>query len=376
MNTYCVRESDGLRGLPEGFLGLPVELYRGDPLWIPEATDEVARSFSSANPWFDRGMARCFCVPGKARVAVFVTPGQQVDGADAAYFGFWESTGDTEADRRLFARATEWARRQGAQAIYGPINFTTYANYRLRLGRNDCEAPFPGEPYNPPEYPRILERNGFRLRHRYLTFSTPRAEIDPLVRIGSAGIARLEADGYRFERLYPQRWLSELPELHALANAAFKLNFGYSPLSYAEFREMCGERLVRLACLRSSTIARTPDGRPVGFCLVYPHYGSLVAQGAGASRRSVSELQYSRDLAALRVRGLRVAIAKTAGVHPEHRLQGLYYAMAARAILWGDDVYDFWHAAIIRADNPSRKFASHLSSSAVREYGLYGRTLN
>ncbi len=50
--------------------------------------------------------------------------------------------------------------------------------------------------------------------------------------------------------------------------------------------------------------------------------------------------------------------------------------MAARAILWGDDLYDFWHTAIIRADNPSRKFAAHVSSSAVREYGLYGRTLN
>ncbi|MGZ3407677.1 MAG: hypothetical protein ACXVAN_14605, partial [Polyangia bacterium] len=104
--------------LPAGFLELPHQLYRDDPRWIPEEPDAVARAFSPANRWLQTGMAQPFCLPGRARAAAFFDPRCAIDGAPAAFFGYWESVGDLEADRALFARVVEWARARGAARLY------------------------------------------------------------------------------------------------------------------------------------------------------------------------------------------------------------------------------------------------------------------
>ena len=159
----------GTAGLHESFVELPRAIYADDPLWIPEEDAGLQHAFSVGNPWFESGTAVTMCIPGRARLAVFRQQGRVIEGRQAAWFGFFESTADPGAAAVLLAEAGGWARAQGAEVLYGPIDFDTYGKYRLRTSAEPGGMPFPGEPYNPPYYDELLRRAGFGVAREYVT---------------------------------------------------------------------------------------------------------------------------------------------------------------------------------------------------------------
>ena len=365
-------ERDGRGGVPAEFLELPRRVYRDDPMWIPEEPDELERAFSVGNPWFEMGDARLLCVPRRGRVAVFEGPATRVEQRPSAFFGFFESAGDERDDAALMRAAEHWAAERGAGTMYGPIDFTTFGRYRLRIGAEPGAMTFPGEPYNPTDYPLRLERLGYRAHLSYITQIGP-APL-PRVREKHDVVSTLTDAGYRFERLDGDLWLARLAEIHRSVDAIFGDNFGYTPLGWEAFRGACGIPLAARLCPEASVIAVGPEGDIAGFFLVLPQYGPLLVQGAGAARLRAAELCRARDLPRLLRGGRADAIAKTAGVMPAHRGKGLMDALACCAVSRGAELYDRWYGALIRSDNRSRRFA-HGHTTAERGYALYAKTL-
>lgn len=372
--NHAIEETVGGEGLPKGFLDLPPLIYADDPLWIPEEPRLVEAAFDNGNLWFERGRAFALVIPERARLAVFVDPAALIGARPAAFFGYWETVGDAETDAALFARAEGWARTRGALDLYGPINFTTYGNYRLRLSAEPGAIPFPGEPYNPPFYPDRLARLGFALRETYLTQVSPMSVAREL-REARRRVAARAGGRYRIEALTPEVWLRHLGDMHRLADAIFGGSFAYTPLPYPAFERACGEAFIRRACPVTSVIAYGPNGEIAGLFLVYPHYGPLVVQGAGGGRVSVSELSFERHGPLLARSGYRAAVLKTVGVAPEHRHRGLMEAITVSALDRGEGRYDHWLGALIRSDNPSRRFAEG-KTPFERSYALYVKRLD
>ena len=367
--TVIVR--DGEAGVDDAFADLPHVVYASDAAWIPEERESLARAFSSHNPWLATGRAATLCVPGRARLAVFRDPRCRVRGAPAAFFGYWEHHGAPDAARDLLDAARDWARAAGAEALYGPVDFTTFGRYRLRLSAEPGAGSFVGEPYNPPSYPGVLAAAGLPPVQRYVTqiaaFGAPAVAAK-----APARDALLDA-GYTFEPLDGERWLAMLPELHQAADEIFGANFAYTPVSLAAFAASHGDAVARRLCPRTSLAARAPDGSLAGFTLVYPDYAPLVARGPAAVPASrVSFAEHAPRLAAL---GARTAVVKTVGVAAAHRRRGVMDAMGVTVVERGCAHYDRWIAALIRADNPSRRFgAAH--PGAERHYALYGCALS
>ncbi len=162
-----IHESEGRDGLPPGFLELPGRVYRDDPHWIPEDPHILSAAFAAGNPYFERSRARVFCIPGKARVVAFHDPDLRIDGEPAAYAGYFESTGDQDANAEVLRRAERWLHERGARVLYGPVQFNTAHSYRFRLSGTAGFAPFLGEPYNPDSYPGFWEQLGYTLTRRF-----------------------------------------------------------------------------------------------------------------------------------------------------------------------------------------------------------------
>lgn len=367
-------ERNGPDGVPDDFLDIPAVVYRDDPMWIPEEPEVVASAFTDANPWFASAAACTVCIPGVARAAAFRDPRLTIDGRPAAFFGYFESAGAVSDDLRVMRRVEAWARDRGAEVLVGPVDFTTLGRYRIRLSAEPGAITFPGEPYNPPEYPARLQALGFRLYQQYLTQVGP----PPVSRAAGVGdaLAALRSEGFRFERATPTLWLSHLDELHPLIDAIFARSFGYTPVSRAMFDAACGESLARRICPHASTMAFTKSGEIAGFFLVYPNYGPLVVQAAGAARVPASSLEYGRHCSALASSSSSIAaVAKTTGVSPAFRRRGLMNAMAAESVRHGEGRYGAWFGAMIRADSHSRNFA-HGRTWNERWYGLYGKLLD
>ncbi len=369
-----IAERAGTDGVAEGFLALPHALYRDDPRWIPEEPDAVARAFSPANRWHVLRAARTFCAPERARAAAFFDPRCAIDGTPAAFFGYWESAGDLDADRALFARVAEWARAHGAERLYGPINFSTANGYRVLLSAEPDALPFPGEPYNPAWYGAQLEALGFALERRYLTQHIDRERAQASLERHRRLRQRLEARGYRFSPIDADEWLARLDELALLADAMFAGNFAYTPLPPGEFAAAFGARLLARLWRELSVVAHAPNGEIAGFFLVYPHYGPLVVQGAGQARVAPSAVDYARDVARLPAAAARTALLKTVAVNPKYRGRGVAEAMSAWLLERSAPLCDELLGALIREDNASRRLSAG-ETPALRWYGLYGKAL-
>jgi len=362
---------DGVSGVDDAFVELPAAVYADDPRWIPEEPPVVRSAFSSANDWFSTGAAITMCVPDAARLAVFRANNCCVDGQPAAFFGYWEHQGDASFSRRLFREARAWAREQGAQHLYGPINFTTHGAYRLLIDAEQDAHPFVGEPYNPAAYPALLESLGFRVARRYIT-QISNGVLDTR-RIDLARRALLAA-GYTLTPLDGSLWRAMLPDLKPLADAMFAHNFAFTPITHESFARGYGESVARRMCPRTSLLARGPRGDIAGFVLVYPDYGPLVARSAGASRVAPSALSFAEHAPLVEQRGPRTAIVRTIAVAPDHRGRGLSHALGAAVVASGAAHYDRWIGALIRDDNPSRRFGD-TQTHAIRRYALYAADL-
>ena len=363
---------DGMSGVDGDFAELPRLVYAGDPFWIPEEETQVHSAFSATNAWFARGRALTLLVPGRARLAVFHDPRCIIDGQSAAYFGYWEHTGDAEANGRLFAEAEAWARLQGASLLCGPVNFTTLGSYRLRTAAEAGAVPFPSEPYNPASYPHMLCSLGFATAREFLTHVGPiRSELlaPKLARRREA----LDA-GYTLELLDGERWMALLPELHRAADEIFGEGLGYTPVSLEAFSAACGAPIARRLDPGASFLARAADGSLAGFILTYPHYGPLAVQGAGSARVPASAISFAEHAPLLAKIGCRTGIVKTVGVARAHRRRGVMDALAVSAIEGGSSHYDHWLAAMMREDNPSTRFGSP-HAQHERRYALYGKVL-
>ncbi|MFZ5723487.1 MAG: hypothetical protein ACOY33_07480 [Pseudomonadota bacterium] len=361
---------DGTQPLPEAFVALPAQVYAGDPFWPGEDSDALRRDFAATNHWFAGGRAWLGVAPGTARLAGFFRPGQLVDGEPAAFFGYWECTADSAAaNDALFAALAGWAREQGARRLYGPINFTTYGNYRLRLDAFDDGA-FPGEPWNPPHYAAQLARLGFDIRYRYFsTFNDTAAIVDAVKNDYLRVKPKLET-AVRLEAMTPEFWLANLDELYGFVDQVFGGNFAYTPIDRATFAAQCGTPFADRFCPRTSVLARAHDGRIAGFFLVYPDYGPLLRQG-NPQRVAAADLRYATH-AGLLPRPRR-ALAKTGGVHPDFRALGLFTAMGCELTLRAEGLYEQIAGTLVREDNRSLNFAARHGTAAQHAYALYVR---
>lgn len=358
--------------VPDAFLDLPHAVYAGDPRWIPEDREAAARALSRDHDWFETGRAVGVYMPGVARLVVFREPSFAVDGRQAAFFGFWEQSGLGDATARLLREAEAWARSAEADVLYGPVDFSTSRRYRLRLDAERDAPTFLGEPYNPPHYAALLEAAGYDVARRYLSQIGTRQPIR--VEHKERASAAVVAAGYDIEPLDGATWRENLSELKQLADAIFADNFAFSPESFDTFARGYGDAVARRLCPRTSLLARGPDGDIVGFVLIYPQYGRLAEQGAGASRLATTDLAFTDHWPVLERLGERTAVVRTIGVHPSHRARGVMDALMAEAVARGVQHYDRWIGALIDESNWSRRFGAS-QTDHERSYALFAKPL-
>ncbi|MCC6995827.1 MAG: hypothetical protein IT370_14550 [Deltaproteobacteria bacterium] len=359
-------------GVVDGFLEVAPLSWGDDPSWVPEVPAEVAAAFSAQNPWFRVGRALTACVPGRARMAGCFGP-QPVEGAQAAFFGYFEGIGDAAADRAVLDAIEAWARAQGASALYGPIDFATALRYRVLLEAEPGALPFHGEPWTRAGTPARLEALGLGLVRRYMS-----GIVDADARARTMAHERPSHDaalaaGYRIETLTPALWLAEADRLFPLVDQIFSGNFAYTPISRPAFDALCGADFARRFDPDASTIGFAPDGSIAGVFIVYPHYGPLLVQGAGAARVDSGKLSFAEHFPLLAARGPVLQILKTLGVAREHRSRGIANALTYGTYARGLSRYAGGIAALVREGNHSANMA--WAHHWTRRYGLYHKPL-
>jgi GNAT superfamily N-acetyltransferase len=285
------------------------------------------------------------------------------DGGDTAYFGFWETAGLLLPNQLAFDLLLQDAAERGFRVMQGPLHFSTYFRYRLRLGAVPSWRQFNREPVNPPYYPGLLEQLGFRPA---LTFESRRlraADVPQVYEQRQDVQEQLLHSPFEFIALTPDVWQALEEEIFELVQLVFGQNPAYRPVGIAEFRLLYNEAYAEGLCPHASVLFRHREsGRLAALSLCQPNYHSL---GRAVNAHPV----FARDYPRLTTRTL---LAKTVGVHPDFRGQGLQALLAAYAMQKFRAYYDDVIFCLMRTDNLSLRFTKDLPVE-VAHYALFER---
>ncbi|MBF0117793.1 MAG: hypothetical protein HQK79_03100 [Desulfobacterales bacterium] len=355
---------------PKEFHNIALSVYKDDPNWMPEQPEEIEYSFSLNNPYFKVCNAWLGVEAGQARLCGFYNPKQTIDDKKVAYFGYWETKDVLEPNKKLFKDFESWSKNKGAEMIYGPINFTTFGANRIRL--NHFEAGyFPGEPYNPPYYQKIIQELGYTLVKEYLSYT---GNLDGVLENFRSKFINPFEHAKELElklfQLTPEYWLENIPKLYEYCDIVFSNNFAYSGIAFETFKHYFGKSFANKFCPKTSVLAIDSEDKIAGFIISYPDYSPICRQEY-KNFVPQNQLEYKKHFPLLKN---PMFISKSGGVHPKYRKAGLFSTINFASAEWAKEDYKFMAGSTMRADNPSKKIAAKIFTrpdDLIRQYGLF-----
>lgn len=350
------------------FTDIPQRIYADDPFWLGEDSSLIQQEFSIRNGFFETGEA-WIGYEGDTRLAAFFESGYRLEDQPAACFGYWETNQNLKANRSLFSKVEKWAKAKGVKALYGPINFSTFGAYRLRVNAFD-ESAFLGEPYNPHYYPDLLVKLGFEVCQRYQSrFHHDIAQWACQVRPKQKELSEKLGHNFLLQPLSVEMWLKYLPQAYRLVETAFKRNFAFRSIPFAEFRKIFGESYIAKSCPVTSQIVLDRDNHLAGFFVCFPDYAELIS--SQARLQSSLDLRYTTHFPKLN--RPRTLLAKTGAVDPKYRGKGIFTWMCNQLVIASVRDYQQVCAALMREDNLSMNYGLNFPTS--RNYALFRKKL-
>ena len=307
----------------EAFIHFPYELYRGDPNWVPPLEME-RRDFldPKKNPWFEFGTAELFLArrDGKVvgRIAGVVDPRyNEFHDTNLGFFGMFESIDDLAVARGLFEAAATWLKAQGFPEMLGPVNFST--NYECSVLVEGFEAsPAVLMSYNPRSYPALYEGSGFAKAKDLWAFDLSSSAPPPEKVVRVAEKIR-QRNGVVVRAVRMSDFKAEVQRVKDIYNAAWEKNWGFVPMTEAEFDHMAKE--MKPLVVPELLLIAEVKGEPVAFSMTIPDANfALKAAGGRLTRFGLPIGLIKLVLAARRIRRLRLV---TLGIKEGFRRQGL-----------------------------------------------------
>ena len=314
------------------FVELPFSLHCDDPHWVPPLRIAVKELLDrKKHPFYLDAEAEFFLARrGEnvvGRVAAIVDKAHnRFHGENAGFFGFFESVNDPVVAGALLSQARQWVSGRGAQFLRGPVNPST--NYECALLIDGFEFdPMVMMTYNPPYYPALMEQLGLRKAKDLFAYSHDARNIDsPKINriadrvIRTSGVTIRPIDMKDFDAEVARIW-----EVYGAATGAWADNWGFVPMSKAEFAAMGKE--MKMIVKPELVLVGEVAGKVVGFALALPDVNQALkhARGNLLPTGLLKILYYQRLIKSVRVLAL--------GVVEEYRASGLaagFYATLVR----------------------------------------------
>lgn len=360
-----VTRDDELRA----FIRLPWRIYRNDPAWVPPLRRDVRRMLDPAvHPFHRHSDVRTFLALRDGRpvgriAAIHNRRHVEVHDEPVGFFGFFESVEDPEVSSALFDAAAGWLRERGLEVMRGPTSFSTNEETGLLVEGFD-RPPAILMPHNPPYYPRLVRDYGFHEAKTLLAYWLE-AESAPerLVRIADAVRERSDLT---VRSLDMNRFDEELARVKRIYNAAWEENWGFVPMTEAEFDYMAAE-LKPVLDPDLAIFVEDADGRAVGFGLSLPDYNMAIrhADGRLFPFGLLKIRWHARKIDRLRVLAL--------GLLPEYRRRGvdgiLYVETFRRGLARGIDSGEFsW---VLEDNERMKRPLERMGAHVHKRYRLY-----
>lgn len=357
------------------FIELSWRVNAGDPNWVPPLrSDLLAALRRDKHPFHQHASVEYFLawrgdrVVG--RIAAIVNPRHvEFHEEPVGFFGFFEAERDAEAASLLLTAAEDWVRARGMERIRGPFSFSTNDETGLAAVLVDGfeHPPSIMMAHNPPYYGELIEGAGYGKAKDLLAYMLegPKPP-DRLVR----GVGRLQKRaGVQIRPVALRRLRDEIAIIKGIYNAAWARNWGFVPMTDAEFAHLA--RQLRPVLEPSLCLIAEVGGEPVGFALALPDYNQALKHVNGRlfPLGLLKLLWYRRRIDAARV--------LTLGLKPGYRRMGIDAMLYLRIFEEGVKLgYTRAECSWILEDNwEMRRGLERLGAYVYKTYRLYEKAL-
>ena len=359
------------------FFAFPRQIYAGDPVWIEPLLAERKAQWAPRHPFFAHAQAQAFIARRADRPVGVISA--QIDqlqppeqGRKLGYFGQFECIDDSAVALALVGAAEDWLRERACSWMRGPYDLGINQSCGLLVeGRETPPMIMMG--HAPAYYEDLVRACGLAPEMDLLAYLLPPDFEAP------AAMRRLlrRAQGrVRFRPLEAARFDGEIEILRGLFNDAWADNWGFVPLTEAEFRHT-GREMKKILKLRHTCIAEL-DGQPAGFIVALPNINDLIADLHGR----LLPIGWARLLWRL-VRGqARSARVPLMGVGREFQRGPLGAAISfgmidrVRQALHADGVSEVELSWILETNQGMKSMIAAMGGRMYKRYRMFGKSLD
>lgn len=260
------------------FIKLPWKIYKKDPYWVPPLIMDMKKMLNrEKNPFFQHSEADFFLALKNGEVlgriaAILNTNHNKFHKEKTGFFGFFESIHDSEIAFALLNQVQNWVKEKGMTILRGPTNFSTNETCGFLTEGFDL-SPVIMMPYNPQYYLNFMKEFGLikikELYAYYFDRDMPMPE-----RFEAFAKKTLQDKSIHFRTLNLKDLWNEVERLQFIYNDAWSENWGFVPMTDAEFKHMAKE-LKPIADPDIIYLAEIND-EPAGFSLALPDYNQIL----------------------------------------------------------------------------------------------------
>jgi hypothetical protein len=358
------------------FIELSWQINRRDPNWVPPLRMSVRAALDRRKHPFHRHAEVAYFVAERAgrpvgRIAAIVNRRyNDFHDENTGFFGLVEAEDDRETTAALFEVAASWLAERGMVRMRGPFNFTTNDEIGSPgiLVDGFSSRPMIMMSHNPPYYGPRLEEAGLVGSKDLLAFyfdnsTHPQRGARSLDRI-------LARENATIRPLDLKRFSDEVAILKEIYNDAWSRNWGFVPMTDAEFDHLAKE--FRPVVDPDLCLIAEVRGEPVGFSLALPDLNHALRHlpDGRLFPFGIFKLLWHRR----RIRGMRVL---TLGFKSRYRHSGLGPAFYLRTWQAGlDRGYDHGEASWILEDNHDMiRPLERMGGRVYRRYRIYEKPL-
>lgn len=356
------------------FVEVPYAHYQADPHFVPPLRMLVKDLLDrEKHPFYLNAEADYFLAERDGRIAgrIAVIKSDAYiahTGNKSAFFGFFECDDDPEVAALMFRVAEDWARGRGLDSVIGPMSPNMMGEMGFLVDGFDRD-PAVLMPYNKPYYDRLVTDCGYVKEVDLLAYTVDRHSVnaDHLER-GNA-LVRARYPNLSVRPVDKRRFKKEAEVIGEIFNAAWSKNWGFAPLSKAEFAHLAAD-LKLLIDFDFAHIAED-NGKPVAFCISLPDYNVLLKKmGGNLFPTGIFRLLFGRK----KLTSLRTALM---GVLPEYHGKGIDSFVTLEGIRNGlklgyQDAEFSW---LLETNTPIISVVTRLGATPSKRYRTYKKLL-
>ena len=358
------------------FINLPWHIYADDPAWVPPLRLERQLHFSASNPFFEHGTWQAWLAYRNGKPVGRISA--QIDklhrqryGENTGHFGLIEAEDDSAVFTALIHVAEQWLAERQATKISGP--FSLSINQESGLLVDGFQTP-PSimMPHGRDWYERLLEEQGYAQVKDLLAYWV-KVDFDP-PRVMQSLIRRY-SNKVTVRSLQRKQLGEEMGTLRDIFNDAWSENWGFVPMTEAEFAEL-GTSLRLFMPDEYIQIAEL-GGEPVAFIAALPNLNEVFADMNG----SLFPFAWAKLFWRLKRQKLSTCRVPLMGIRKQFQNTPLGMALAfmvidaVRHAVFARGIREVEMSWILEDNSGMRSILDSIGSTAYKRYRIYQKNL-